>query len=55
MHKLILAAVFAASAIVASGQASAAPRHHHKPVCHTEHHKVKVHGKWMVKAVRVCR
>jgi len=55
MRKFTLAAMFAASAIVASGQAYAAPRHHHKPPCHTEHHKVKVHGKWIVKAVRVCK
>ncbi|SCB27764.1 hypothetical protein GA0061101_105369 [Rhizobium lusitanum] len=55
MHKLTLAAIFAASTIIVSGQASAAPRHHHKPICHTDHHKVKVHGKWIVKTIRVCK
>ena len=55
MYKLTLAAIFAVSTIVVSGQAYAAPRHHHKPFCHTEHHKVKVHGKWVVKNVRICR
>jgi hypothetical protein len=55
MHKLTLAAILAASTIIVSGQASAAPRHHHKPICHTDHHKVKVHGKWIVKTIRVCK
>lgn len=53
-------ALAAAIAVVASvaGQASAEESHHgkpHKQICHVERHKVKVHGKWMIKETRFCK
>jgi hypothetical protein len=52
MRKIALAALFAVSSVALSGQAFAAP--HHK-VCRIEHKKVHVHGKWVVKNVKICR
>lgn len=52
---------FAAILIAATGfvgQAAAEqPRHSkpHKRVCHIEHHKVKMRGKWVLKETRVCK
>ncbi|TWF47477.1 hypothetical protein [Neorhizobium alkalisoli] len=57
MNRIVLAAI-CATAIGVAGQASAAQRHHsqpHKVVCHVEHHKVKVHGKWVIKQNKVCK
>lgn len=48
-------ALFSLASLAVAGQASAAPIHHHKPVCHIEHKKVKVHGHWVVKNIKVCR
>jgi hypothetical protein len=31
------------------------PSHPHKQVCHFERTKVKTHGRWVVKTVKVCR
>ena len=52
MRKIAIAALFAATSIVTSSQAFAAP--HHK-MCRVEHKKVHVHGHWVVKNVKVCR
>ena len=41
-----------------TGQAFADQPHHgkqHKMVCHTEHHKVKSHGKWILKETKICK
>ncbi|NSZ60094.1 hypothetical protein FY133_25055 (plasmid) [Agrobacterium tumefaciens] len=57
MKKIALAATLAAVAGF-SGQAFADQPHHGKPhklVCHTEHHKVKVHGKWIIKETKICK
>jgi hypothetical protein len=51
MSKVTLAALFAITSIIASGQALAAP--HHK-FCHVKRKKVHIHGHWVVKNVEVC-
>jgi MOSC domain-containing protein YiiM len=41
-----------------TGQAFADQPHHgkqHKMVCHTEHHNVKSHGKWILKETKICK
>lgn len=54
-----LAAIIVVSTIIVSGQAFAQPIDHahtrHAHVCKVEHRKTKVHGKWVVKDVKVCR
>jgi hypothetical protein len=52
MRKIALAALFAVASVAVSGHAFAAP--HHK-VCRVELEKMHVHGKWVVKNVKICR
>ncbi len=57
MKTTALAATLAAI-VGFSGQAFAEQPHHGKPhklVCHIEHHKVKVHGKWIIKETKICK
>jgi hypothetical protein len=60
MKNLIIAsAVALASVFAVSAPSEAAPmhhhRHHHHHRCHMKRVKHRVHGRWVVRKVRVCR
>ena len=59
MKNLLLASALAlASVFAVSAPSEAAPmhhRHHHHHHCYMKKVKHKVHGRWVVRNVRVCR
>lgn len=57
MKYFALTAAVVALAGVARQASAEEPHHrkHHEQVCHIERHKVKIHGKWVIKETKFCK